>query len=180
MASTHIPESYEAVSYSQKGIEFGDMVFLTNQNLKSSDEYSRFMLFELYKWVQTDFALVVQHDGYVIRPEKWSNSFLGYDYIGAPWPPNTHFTNKNNEVRVGNGGFSLRSKKLLSSFPKLGLQFTDNGTGFFHEDGQICNYHREVLENDGIKFAPVEVAAMFSKEHTVPETVQSFGFHKYL
>ena len=38
--------------------------------------------------------------------------FFDYDYIGAPWPNN--FVN-----RVGNGGFSLRSKKFLELTAKI-------------------------------------------------------------
>ena len=36
------------------------------------------------------------------------------------------------------------------------------------------------FEDNGIKFASVEVAAQFGTELTVPETVKSFGGHKYL
>ncbi len=179
VSSVKIPESKEAVKKSQEGIKYHGIIEIYDKNLKSSDEYSRFILYELCKYIKSDFCLLVQYDGYVTRPELWSDEFLQYDYIGAPWPPDTHFTNMGEEVRVGNGGFSFRSKKLLNAFNELGLKFTDNGTGFFHEDGQICNYYRDILESYGIKFAPVEVAARFSKELVVPETVESFGFHRY-
>lgn len=180
VSSVKIPESKEAVRWSQKGIEFGDVVEIYDKNLKSSDEYSRFVLYELCKHIKTDYVLLVQYDGYVIRPEKWSNEFFKYDYIGAPWPPETHYTPLGEEIRVGNGGFSFRSKKLLNAFNELNLTFTDGGKGFFHEDGQICNYYRDILESYGIKYAPVEVAAQFSTELQVPESTESFGFHRYL
>lgn len=175
----HIEGTEHALKKSQEGIEFGAVKFL-QPTLGSSDEYSRYVLFELTKHVDTPFALLVQHDGYVTNPEMWTDEFLEYDYIGAPWPPETHYTPRGTEVRVGNGGFSLRSKKLLGAFNELRLKFTDNGTGFFHEDGQICNYYRKTLEDYGIKFAPVELAARFSTELQVPETTKSFGKHKYL
>lgn len=179
VASTHIPESKEAVLKCQESIEFEDVWELYEENLKSSDEYSRFILFELWRYITTDFVLLVQYDGYVLRPELWSDEFFQYDFIGAPWIPNTHYTPQGQEIRVGNGGFSFRSKKLLMAFHELGLKFTDGGKGFAHEDGQICNYYRKELEDYGIKFAPVEVAARFSTELTVPETTESFGFHRY-
>lgn len=175
----HVEGTEYALKRSQEGIEFADVQFL-QPVLGSSDEYSRYVLFELDKHIQTPFALLVQHDGYVTSPELWTDEFLDYDYIGAPWPPNLHYTPRGTEVRVGNGGFSLRSKRLLGAFNELRLPFTDNGTGFFHEDGQICNYYRKTLEDYGIKFAPVELAARFSTELQVPETVESFGKHKYL
>lgn len=179
VSSIKLDKTEEALIKSQEGIEYGDILFINDKDIKSSDEYSQFMLYELCKYVTTDFALVVQHDGYVIRPRLWTDEFLKYDYIGAPWPPDTHFTDDDVEVRVGNGGFSLRSKKLLNAFNELDLPFTDGGKGFAHEDGQICNYYRKELETYGIKFAPVELAARFSHEIDVPESVESFGFHKY-
>jgi hypothetical protein len=169
----------EAIKRSMEQIEFAD-VQLIMPKLGSSDGYSRFVLYELHKYIRTDFALLVQHDGYVTNPDEWTDEFLEYDYVGAPWPPATHYTPRGIEARVGNGGFSLRSKKLLNAFNELSLPFTDNGTGFYHEDGQICNYYRKELEDYGIKYAPVELAARFSTELQVPETVESFGRHKYL
>lgn len=142
--------------------------------------YNEFVVMELWKHIDTDFCLLVQNDGYILNGSLWDDEFLNWDYIGAPWPPNIHFTKSGAEVRVGNGGFSLRSKKLLKTPTELGLKFTDKGTGFPHEDGFLCNHYREELETYGIKFAPVEVAARFSTELIVPETVKSFGGHKYL
>jgi hypothetical protein len=136
------------------------------------------MCYELCRYIETDFALVVQYDGYVVRPNKWKQEFLNYDYIGAPWARDTHYTKEGVNVRVGNGGFSLRSKRLLLALTELKLPFTDDGTGFFHEDGILCSYYRKELENAGIKFAPVEVAARFSHETDCAESVyRPFGFH---
>lgn len=179
VSSIKISETKRALEISQENIEYYDVKLISDQNIRSLNEYSEFILYKLCNYIESDFALVVQYDGYVIRPEKWNDEFLQYDYIGAPWTPNTHFTKEGVEIRVGNGGFSLRSKKLLNALNELGLPFTDNGTGFFHEDGVICNHYRKTLEDYGIKYAPVDVAARFSKEHLVPETVESFGFHKY-
>lgn len=172
-------ETQHALDVSQQGITFRDVLFLQPPHIKTSDEYSHFMLYELDYHIRTPFALVIQYDGYIINPDMWSDEFLRYDYIGAPWPPRLHHTPEGQEIRVGNGGFSLRSKELLAAPRRLKLPFTDNGTGFFHEDGNLCNYHRKALEDYGISFAPVEVAARFSSELTVPETTRSFGFHKY-
>lgn len=162
-----------------ESIDFGAVKNITF-DCKSLEDYSRFMLFELWKHIDTDFALVIQADSWVLRPELWTNEFLDYDYVGAPWVADTHFTAEGVGVRVGNGGFSLRSKKLLKSFIDLNLPFTDGGKGFTHEDGQISNYHRKTLEDSGIKFAPVKLAALFSHETDVPESVPSFGFHKHM
>lgn len=178
VSSIKLADTEKALEESQKGIEYHAVKFISDQNIKSSDEYSEFVLYKLCNFIDSDFALVVQHDGYVLHSEKWDDEFLKYDYIGAPWTPNTYFTNDGAEVRVGNGGFSFRSKKLLNAFNALGLPFADNGTGFFHEDGQICSYYRKELEAYGIKFAPVEVASRFSREALLKDSVfLPFGFH---
>lgn len=151
---------------------------LKSRDPKNTNDYSKFLLYNLYNYIDSDFALIVHKNAHVLRPEKWSEDFLKYDYIGAPWPKNIHFTKEGVNVRVGNGGFSLRSKKLLNALNKLNLPFTDDGTGFFHEDGVICNYYRKKLEDYGIKFAPVEVAARFSCEIINKDSqFDPFGFH---
>lgn len=193
VSSIELPRTLRAIKQSQLGIDFGAVLLVSHcrphflsekvtyverPRIKSLDEYSRFMLYDLVDLISTDFALVIQHDGFVANPSAWDPTFLNYDYIGAPWPPNTHFDSDGNSVEVGNGGFSLRSIKLLSAFNELGLPFTDNGTGYFNEDGQICVYYREALKAHGISFAPVEVARRFSVESDDNEELnQPFGFH---
>ena len=90
--------------------------------IKNLVEYSRFIIKELNSFIETEFCLVTQGDGFIINPQLWSEEFLNYDYIGAPWRKNSHLVNSQgqtvdildlNKNRVGNGGFSLRSKKLL-------------------------------------------------------------------
>ena len=61
---------------------------------------------------------------------------------------------------------------------ELNLPFTDCGTGYFNEDGVLCVYHRAELEHHGIRFAPVELAALFSLEIECPDSRRdTFGFH---
>jgi hypothetical protein len=48
--------------------------------------YSRFMLADLHRCFDTSHCLVVQSDGFVVKPGCWRDDFLQYDYIGAPWP----------------------------------------------------------------------------------------------
>lgn len=192
----------KALELSMIGMEYGDVMLISHEpparldprirfvqckdtelasrDPKNTDDYSRFMAYELANYITTDHALIVHHNARILRPHKWNPEFLNYDYIGAPWPKHMHYTKSGTEVRVGNGGFSLRSKRLLSMLNDLKLPFTDAGTGYFHEDGIICVYYREELEKAGITFAPVELAAQFSHELDVPESVKEpFGFHDY-
>lgn len=151
---------------------------LASKDRKNTNDYSRFMAYNLTNYIDSEFVLIVHNDAYVLRPDKWQDSFLEYDYIGAPWPKDVHFTNEGLNVRIGNGGFSLRSKKMLDALNDLKLPFTDNGTGYYHEDGIMCVYYRKELEEYGIKFAPVPLAARFSLEKDCEESYyQPFGFH---
>jgi hypothetical protein len=97
----------------------------------------------------------------------WINEFTDYDYIGAPW-----WYDSNN---VGNGGFSLRSMKLLQALQDCRL------TDLHPEDDRICRKYRELLEiSYNIKFAPETVAKVFSFEPNQKTThikTNCFGFH---
>ena len=193
VACTKIDETIYALQQSMRGIDFHETLLLTHEPRQLDDVgitvipierldykgYNHFVLYRLKEYIKTDFTLLVQNDGYVLRPQQWDKIFFQYDYIGAPWPKDTHFTKEGVNVRVGNGGFSWRSKKLLNALTVLGLPFTDNQTGFYHEDGVLCVYYKKPLEDYGIKFAPVDIAARFSHETDCEETVvKSFGFHR--
>lgn len=118
----------------------------------SIEEYSRFFMKELNDFVDTEFVLVIQYDGFILNPEAWTDDFLEYDYIGAPW----WYRDKKN---VGNGVFSLRSKKLLEI-----LQQDPHIKRFHPEDHCICRTYGNYLKEHGIRFAPEKLAARFSIE----------------
>lgn len=135
------------------------------EQLKSRDEYSDFVLRQLAFHIETPFALVVQWDGYVLKGCNWQDTFRHYDYIGAPWP---QFDDGHT---VGNGGFSLRSKRLLQATSYLPAGSREA------EDTLICRTHRHWLEtNHGIRFAPESLARQFAYERT-PRQGAEFGFH---
>lgn len=174
-----------AATISQRDIEFGAVKIITNEAIvmpgrgtesmsaliiKSKEDYSRFMMKELNNYITTSHVLVIQHDGYVLNWKSWDNDWLQYDYIGATW------WYKDN-MNVGNGGFSLRSKKLQHIL-------ATNDIDFIHpEDHHICRTYRRSLEdNFGIKFAPEEVANLFAIEgHNTPDNAYNgqFGFHGF-
>ncbi len=51
--------------------------------------------------------------------------------------------------------------------------------GDINEDGFICAMNRHIYEENGIKYAPLEVAKYFSHEAPIPEIngITPFGFH---
>ena len=115
----------------------------------------------------------------------WNNDWLQYDYIGAPFPisENAYWANNGERVRVGNGGFSLRSRKLLEMPLKNNWKLRQE-QGFFNEDGNVCCYWRKEFLEEGIKYAPLELAVKFSFETPVQENdfgkTRTFGFHRNL
>ena len=111
-------EHLEALKKSQEGIKFGAVKYIQDGSITDLDEYSKFMIYDLPKYVDTDFVLTVQADGWVINPELWDDKWLEWDYIGAPWPlpqDAVSYRDKAGVIRrVGNGAVSLRSKKLMN------------------------------------------------------------------
>ena len=159
--------------------DFAEVTVLTNlalevptrpiAPLRDIRDYNRFLMRDLVEHVTTPFVLIFQWDGFLLDPARWSDEFLDYDYVGAPWteaaaPPGQ---------RVGNGGFSIRSRRLLEALqdPKLDYDPTKG------EDQLICHKLRPALESrHGIRFAPLELARRFSFEHDRPAD-PTFGFH---
>jgi hypothetical protein len=146
--------------------------------------YSKFILNDLHHYVDTDYCLVVHSDGFVLNASSWDPKFLSYDYIGAPWPQKLFLQPWNLELNmqkncVGNGGFSLRSKKLLIETAKIDFNSLTFPTQ--SEDLIICHYLYDHFINIGIRFPDPEIAASFSIESQDavygqnPMTV--FGFH---
>ncbi len=137
--------------------------------LRSLDDYSRFCLKEMPRRVVTPFVLVVQWDGYIVDPAAWTSEFLRYDYIGAPG-----YSSEAARLKpwvVGNGGFSLRSRKLLDAIAMLPT------VGGLAEDRAICEVFRADLEKGkGIRFAPEKLADRFCYQQRVPMR-PTFGFH---
>ncbi len=161
---------------------FGNITFISEQrgrNMQGIEYhsirgdlrwYNQFMVSKVVDFLTHDFVLVVQHDGMIVNPEAWTDEFLQYDYIGAPWP-----VPRPQDCRVGNGGFSLRSKRLQEELARIPFPCNEN------EDAFICDTHRAHLESCGIKFAPSLLAAQFSIEfdtwHHEDFGKIPFGFH---
>ncbi len=159
--------------------DFADIVLFTDRPappgmrvqpiaaLRSRADYSDFMLRQLVGHCATSHVLVAQWDGFVTQPASWDPAFLAFDYVGARWGWHA------DGADVGNGGFSLRSRRLLDALhdprlvPRPGVP----------EDELICRVWRPMLERDhAIRFAPAGVADRFSYER-VPPRGPTFGFH---
>jgi hypothetical protein len=143
-------------------------------------EYNRICLFELDSHVETEFCMIFQHDGFPMFPKNWTRDFLSVDYIGAPWEPSKGH-DWAHEYSVGNGGFSIRSKKLIE-LVKLAAKKAGRKSTLNNEDGFICLTLRDYLTQNGCTFADYPLARRFSIETLLDgegvDLIQgSFGFH---
>ncbi len=140
-----------------------EIEYVQAPNIRSVKDYSKWMMTELANYVSGSHILVIQWDSFVINPNLWSNDFLNYDYIGPVWPHHP-------ETPVGNGGFSLRSARLLSALSDPEMKIGHP------EDYYICAENKKLLEEKhGIQFAPVAIAEQFAVERTAWHP--AFGFH---
>lgn len=175
----------KALDKSQEDIEFGGVKFILDETIKNIDDWNYKIIYELPNYIDTDFALLIHPDGYVIDRGIWDSDWLSYDYVGAPWPlPRDGYSYRSplgTIVRVGNS-VSLRSKKLMDLMTKTPKDYfwsMKEKYGNTNEDGYICCHNKEYLEASGCTFAPLEVAVYFSKEHEIPENkgLSTFAFH---
>lgn len=136
----------------------------------SLHDYCQFMLKGMLEHVKTDHIIFAQWDAMAYNPALWTDEFLKYDYIGAPWLWVPYGTN------VGNGGFSLRSYKLLEALQDPRIQMDPENPDAKNEDQVISTAHRMYLQDKyKIKYPEPHLARMFSYE-TGP-FLPSFGFH---
>lgn len=195
LTSLHFEQHIQSLLKSMEKIEFGAVKFISHEppddlpkniiweNTKvflDYPGYNKYCIFSLHKHIDTEFCLVTQHDSWAVNPDLWDDKFLDYDYIGAPWPDSPpHFMDSRGVVqRVGNGGFSLRSKKLLEVPKRTEIYWDIN---FPNEDTTIAVKNRYKYEECGCTFAPFDLAVKFSRETEIEENknVPSFGFHRY-
>ena len=171
-----------ALDRSRANVQFARTLFLTDKlpasidvsdgieinkigPLASREAYSELVLKRMSSYVATTHALLVQWDGYVINPLAWEAQFLDCDYIGAKW-----FWQPEGR-RVGNGGFSLRSRRLIDALQDPRIVLREN------EDLTIGATFRPLLEAEhGIRFADEAMADRFAFEAAYP-IAKPFGFH---
>jgi hypothetical protein len=187
----NLEAAINSMARSMSHINFSESIFFTNQELCSKElvsytkdlgiravfvndvktitQYSLFILEKLDSYINTNFCLVTQWDSWVINIKSWDMDFLNYDYIGAIWPDYM-------ENKVGIGGFSLRSKRLLKSTREI-LETNSDFSIPLIEDDFICREKRKIFEEKyQLKFPDVELANKFSVERNgIP--IESFGFH---
>ena len=196
--SSEIDEAQVSMRISLHNIKFGaakllcssapqkkypDIEYISIPPMNSVDDYNQMIFQDLHKYFKTSHCLIVQADSFVVNSDLWKDEFLEFDYIGGPWPnkiqvnPNLVLHLEKNPV--GNGGFSLRSHKLAETTAKI--NFNSLNFPIKAEDVVICYFLYQEMIDNGIRFAPPQLAAQFSMEnieHLYGQNVNSvFGFH---
>lgn len=166
-----------------KNILFGNSIVFTDKKINSGlhnlikidkidtiEKYSDFCL-TLNNYINNEYVLIVQNDGFILNASLWNDDFFKYDYIGAPWKQTCMIGQK-----VGNGGFSLRSKKFLE------FSCSFETTEGIPEDNFLCIHNYHAALDYGINYAESFVANNFAfeypniyRENFYPEN--HFGFH---
>ena len=141
--------------------------------------YSKYLAsLDFWNMLHGEKILIFQEDSIIFR--SGIESFLEWDYIGAPWPEN----HLNLPIQVGNGGFSLRTRQIMIDV------INANNITTFNDDGKHTEwmldtgsrvvpedvYFTSVMQKYKIgKVAPEHIAERFSIENIYCEN--SFGGH---
>lgn len=139
----------------------------------------------LHSRFKTPYVLTIQDDGFPLRPGL--EEFVGkWDYVGAPWVHHsTYYDLYPSKYRVGNGGFSLRSKSLCEIASRVYRKCFKHVPYWWYllgDDTFYCKTLRFWFRNavKGVKWATPEAASVFSVESAtdlIPQT-QPLGFHQ--
>jgi hypothetical protein len=149
-------------------------------------QYSVFVMHCLHSFIETDFCLLVQEDGWVINGVNFEKSYYDYDYIGAPCHAaisgnqliqRFQWTQMSSVSVIQNGGFSLRSHRFLEAPNRLGIAYMpETRPPLFNEDIQLTGTLRPSLEAAGLRFAPDAIARGFAIEYLGPRFHDTLDF----
>lgn len=180
VGSTKIQETIKALDICCSHAKFKDITFFTDsilnhdtykivniEKMNSIRDYDKFIIKQLPYLIDSDYCLTIHWDGFIVNIDSWTDAFLKYDYIGAPWP-------WYNNV-CGNGGFCLKSKKFLH-YQKLLANTIDINDP---DDVLLCIRYRKYFLLNDCKYAPPSIAYKFSTEYGNYTINNSFGFHDF-
>jgi len=151
-------------------------------------QYSIFVMHCLQYFIDSDYCLIVQDDGWVLDGRNFTEEYYSFDYVGAPCHAaligdilklRYTWVNEPNRIVIQNGGFSLRSRRFLEAPSRHGLTYIpDNRRPLFNEDIQLTGILRPRLEALGYIFAPDEIAKHFAVEYLGPVFHDGLAFSK--
>ncbi|NDE14269.1 hypothetical protein EBZ80_04990 [bacterium] len=135
---------------------------------------------EFWELLCGEKILIYQEDSCIFEDNL--DDFLEWDYIGAPWPE----SQDDNTTGVGNGGFSLRTKRcMLDVIKTISIRdtvFNKSTTRYMSDRGMkvapedVYFSLNMIVHNIG-KVAPRDIAAAFSSENSFSPGV--LGGHNF-
>ncbi len=137
------------------------------------ENFTKYVLKNYFKLFATKYMINFHTDGFIRNPSAWDDSFLNFDYIGAPM-------HHQGFLYCGNGGFSLRSY----NFCKRVSQLYEKHESLFSEEAEdlITSFSfNQALVFEGFKYADINTCSNFSTEHHSPDQSKlytSFGMHE--
>lgn len=169
-----------ALLHARRQVDFGRVVLFTHdwlpavvipgievvdiEPIRTPAEQSQFIVRRLAAHIRSSHVLLTRWDAGVVNPAAWTDEFLVHDFVGAPWP------DRPEGLEVGQGAFSLRSRRLLRAGADPRLQEEHP------EDRVLCDTRRAWLQDvHGISFAPAALARRFVADEEAAEDWQ-FGF----
>ena len=105
----------------------------------------------LFRHTDAEHVMTIHDDGFALHAEHWDERYLDFDYIGAPWPDWAH-----TPTRVGNGGFSIRSRLAGVAEPRSRAHFTPASEDLF-----CCVENIGHFTGHGCRVAPLELCGSF-------------------
>lgn len=141
----------------------------------------------LHTRFSTEYVLIVQNDGFPLCRGEEFYKFIGqWDYIGGPWGGRLSYFDffPYPECAVGNGGFSLRSRRICRAaaehwrgIARLIIPYTN----WFYEDIYYTRAMTVLVRGWRKMFniAPFTVAREFSLANKLqcPSEIPPIGFH---
>jgi hypothetical protein len=140
-------------------------------------DYSLWCLRQLHAEIATSHVLIAQWDGFAIHPEHWKPEFIQCDYIGPPTWRHRRLPDRRrvNKDVVGNGGFSMRSKRLAEATASLTDERHPESPW---EDVYLCIQLRPELEQRGLRFATEDLGWHWGQNYYPEKPLDGrFGFH---
>ena len=137
----------------------------------STIAYTRMMTSDAFwRAVAADKVLTFQTDSVLCSMSPWRvDHFLRYDYVGAPWVRGIPA-----DVRVGNGGLSLRSVHVMR-WIIANVPFKEGYVEDMYFARAVKRMEREGLP---VSLAPVSEASRFAFEDEDVPAAAPFGVHR--
>jgi len=159
-------------------------------------DYCNLVVKKINNFIDTDYLINIQYDGFAVNNFHWSNRFLNYDFIGPLISTNHGPVTKGlldagtsisknfahlKDWRTGGGGFSLKSKKFLEICNKYDeiqsfMDTNKDGVIWFCDDIALSYFYQPFLKSKGMKYGSLSDSLNFAVEIATGYD-HSLGFH---